>query len=64
MVKTGDREAARKTMSWFVKVIIPNIFFTIWRVYPIESASVDIDHKDFEKGRAVNRAPYLFALMG
>ena len=34
----------------------PNIFFKIWRVYPIEYASLDLDHKDLPRGRADKRA--------
>jgi hypothetical protein len=38
----------------------PNIFFKIWRVYPIESATLDLDHKDLPRGRANTARPSFF----
>jgi hypothetical protein len=34
----------------------PNINFKIWRVYPPDSDNLDLDHKDWQKGRAEKRA--------
>jgi hypothetical protein len=35
----------------------PNIFFKIWRVYPPESDTLNLDHKDLRRGRADDSAP-------
>ena len=39
----------------------PNINFKIWRVYPTDSDTLNLDHKDWAKGRANKARPYFFA---
>jgi hypothetical protein len=41
----------------------PNIFFKIWRVYPVESDTLNLDHKDLPRGALTERA-FAFGAMG
>jgi hypothetical protein len=42
----------------------PNINFKIWRVYPPDSDILDLDHKDWPRGRAAKRAFTFCGFMG